>query len=91
MAFSSFDSLFFPPIPADTSAKTLSGSPSSFLADFESESPSSFRGEDGPALEALFEASLAEASSESAEADTATCTLRVADACTGGAVAGAGG
>jgi len=34
---SCLDFLFFPPIPADTSAKTLSGSPFSFLPCFEPE------------------------------------------------------
>ena len=40
VSFSCFRPLFFPPSPADTSAKTLSGSPFSFLTAFESESSS---------------------------------------------------
>jgi len=77
-SFSCFDSLFFPPIPAETSAKTLSGSPFSFLAFLEAESssitassplskPPSFFGEAVFTLVLLFAVS-----SESAEADTAT-------------------
>ena len=36
--FCTFACLFFPPMPADTSARTLSGSPFSLLAAFEPES-----------------------------------------------------
>ena len=98
-SFSLFASLFFPPIPADTSARTLRGSPS-FLALFESE-PSSMRASSSlsepPSFFRVVEFSAVvllrlldrDVSSESAEADTATCTPRADDTCAV-AVEGAG-
>lgn len=94
---SCFPCLFLPPIPADTSAKTLSGSPFSFPPSLEPAS-SSEAGPSPPLLPPppaffgviVFGVLLDGVSSESAEAETASRTPLVIGVCPI-AVAGAGG